>query len=69
MPEALARQVAKLQVEVQDLLARLLAKSLGARDTSLISFIPKWTVKDKGVPLDEFLEAVEMAARLGNWSE
>jgi hypothetical protein len=39
------------------------------RDTSLVALIPKWTGADKGVPLEEFLEAVEIAARIRNWTD
>jgi len=69
MADPLAQQLAKLQVEVRNLRAQLQARSSEKIDTSLILLIPKWTGTGKGVPLDEFLEAVEIAACIGNWSE
>jgi hypothetical protein len=36
---------------------------------SVLSLISKWTCSEKGVPLNEFLEAVERAAWIGNRSD
>jgi hypothetical protein len=36
---------------------------------SVLSLIPKWTGSEKGVLLNEFLEAVERAAWIGYWSD
>jgi hypothetical protein len=69
MAEPLAQQLERLQKEVRDLRAQLQAGVSRYRDTSLVALIPKWTGSDKGVPLEKFLEAVEIAARLGNWTE
>jgi hypothetical protein len=69
MAEALAQQLSKLQLEVQNLQAQLQAKSLVTKDVSVVSLVPKWTGTDKGIPLNEFLEAVERAAWIGNWSD
>jgi hypothetical protein len=35
----------------------------------VVSLVPKWTGTDKGIPLNEFLEAVERTAWIGNWSD
>jgi hypothetical protein len=69
MAEPLAQQLERLQMEVRDLRAQLQAGASRNRDTSLVALIPKWTGTDKGVPLEEFLEAVEIVDRLGNWTE
>jgi hypothetical protein len=69
MAELLAQQQERLQIEVRDLRAQLQAGVSRNRDKSLVALIPKWTGTDKEVPLEEFLEAVEIAARLVNWTE
>jgi hypothetical protein len=69
MAEPLVQQLERLQEELRDLRAQLQAGASRYMDTSLVALIPKWTESDKGVPLEEFLEAVEIAARLGNWTE
>jgi hypothetical protein len=71
MAEPLAQQLERLQMEVRDPRAQLQAGASRNRDTSLVALIPKWTGTDKGVPLEEFLEAVEIAAKTGQrqiWS-
>ena len=39
------------------------------KDLSLISVIPKWSGSDDTVTLEEFLESIEAAARIGRWTE
>jgi hypothetical protein len=68
MPEALAQQLSKLQLEVQNLRAQI-QTSQAVRDMSVISLVPSWLGTEKGISLNEFLEAVERTAWLGNWSE
>ena len=36
---------------------------------SMLSLVPKWTGTVKEAPLKEFLEAIEIAAFIGGWSE
>jgi len=36
---------------------------------SLVSLVPQWTDTDKGAHLNQFFEAIEIAARIGCWSE
>jgi hypothetical protein len=36
---------------------------------SMISLIPKWSGTAKSTPVQEFLDTVEGAARVGNWSD
>jgi hypothetical protein len=70
MREALAQQLSKLQLKVQNLRARMMqTTSPAVRDMSVVSLVPKWAGTEKGIPLYEFLEAVERAAWLGNWSD
>jgi hypothetical protein len=66
MPEALAQQLSKLQLEVQNLRAQM-QMSPAVRDMSVISLVPRWSGTEKGISLNEFLEAVKRTAWLGNW--
>jgi hypothetical protein len=68
MPEALAQQLSKLQLEVQNLRAQM-QTSPAVRDMSVISLVPSWSGMGKGISLNEFLEVVERTAWLGNWSD
>ena len=36
---------------------------------SLVSLIPKWSGTDKAIPLQEFFEAIDGSAKLGNWTD
>jgi hypothetical protein len=61
--------LSKLQLEVQNLPAQIQVKAPVIKDMSVVSLVPKWSGADKVIPLNEFLEAVERAAWLGNWSD
>ena len=39
------------------------------KDLSLISVIPKWSVSDNTVTLEEFLESIESSGRIERWIE
>ena len=39
------------------------------KDLSLISVIPKWPGSDDTVTVEEFLESIEAAAKIGRWNE
>ena len=39
------------------------------KDLSLISLIPKWSVSESAIPLEELLASVDSAARIGNWDQ
>ena len=39
------------------------------KELSLISVIPKWSGSDDTVTLEEFLESMEVAAKIGRWNE
>ena len=39
------------------------------KDLSLITLVPKWTVSDSVVALEEFISSIESFARLGRWEE
>jgi len=66
MTETVAQQMARLHAEVQNQRAQLTMRPLVTKYMSLVS---KWTGTDKGVPLNEFLEATEVAARIRSWSK
>jgi hypothetical protein len=39
------------------------------KDLSLVTLIPKWSGSDSSVTLEEFLNSVESAARIGRWAD
>jgi hypothetical protein len=59
MAEAIAQQLSKPQLKVQNPRAQIQAKVSVIKDMSVVSLVPKWTGTDKTIPLTEFLEAVE----------
>jgi hypothetical protein len=61
--------MAKLQLKEQSLQAQLQMKPSVTKDLSLVSLVPKWTGNDKAVPLYHFYEAIDSAARIGNWAD
>jgi hypothetical protein len=63
------QQTARLQAEVHNLQAQLVAMPTATKDMSLVSLIPKWSGTDKATPLHEFLEAIDGTAKVGNWTE
>jgi hypothetical protein len=69
MAEHVAQQMARLQLEVQSLQAQIQVRPTVTNYLSLVSQIPKWAGNDKAVSLHEFFEAIEVSARVGNWSE
>jgi hypothetical protein len=69
MVEGITKQLSKLQLEVESLQARIQRRVPGTKDLSVVSLVPKWSGAEKGTPLNKFLEAVERAAWLGNWSD
>ena len=68
MAEPVAQQVARLQLEIQNLQAQLQARPPATKDMSLVALVPKWAGTDKAVPLHEFFEILESTARIGNWT-
>jgi hypothetical protein len=69
MVEGIAKQLTKLQLEVQSLQAQIQGRVSGIKDMSVVSLVPKCSGEEKGTSLNVFLEADERAARLGNWSD
>jgi hypothetical protein len=63
----MAEQIAQLQSEIMDLKA--LMRDSATKDLSLISIIPRWSGSHRALPLNEFFEAIEGSASIGNWSE
>jgi hypothetical protein len=53
MADAVAQQMAWLQLEVQNLQAQLQSRPV-TKDLSLAALVPKWAGTDKAVPLHEF---------------
>ena len=69
MAEPVAQQVARLQLEVQNLQAQLQARPPATKDLSLVVLVPKWAGTDKAVPSHGFFETLESTARIGNWTQ
>jgi hypothetical protein len=67
MAEASADQMSRLQAQLQNLQAQLQTRPPVTKDLSLVGIVPKWSGTDKAVPLHEFFEILESAARVGNW--
>jgi hypothetical protein len=68
MAEQMAQQMARLQVEVQNLQAQLQTRPPATKDLSLVALVPKWAGTDKAISLKEFFDTIESTARIGNWS-
>jgi hypothetical protein len=69
MAEALPQQIARLQAEIQHLQAQSQATTSLTKDLSLVALVPIWSGTEKAIPLHEFLETIESARRLRNWSQ
>ena len=63
MAETVAQQMARLQLEVQNLQAQLHTRTLITKDLSLVALVPKWSGTDKAVPFHEFFES---SGNIGN---
>jgi hypothetical protein len=68
MAEAVAQQIARLQLEVQNLQAQLQSRNLVTKDFLLVALVPKWAGTDKAIPLHEFFETIEIT-RISNWTQ
>jgi hypothetical protein len=69
MAEAFAQQITRLQAEMQHLQAKSQARTPLTKDLSLVALVPKWSGTEKAIPLHEFLETIESAGCLRNWSQ
>jgi hypothetical protein len=69
MAESVEQQMERLQQQLQNLQAQLQSRQPATKDLYLVSLIPKWAGNEKAVPLQEFFNAVEGSARVGNWSD
>jgi hypothetical protein len=69
MAEALAREVARLQLEVQSLQAQLQTRAAATKDLSLVPLVPKWSGKSKSISVQDFLDTIESAASVGKWTD
>jgi hypothetical protein len=47
----------------------MLGRTPVSKDLSLVALIPKWSGNEAAVPLNEFMDAIEGSARIGNWSD
>ena len=65
---SLQAQLLESKAEITRLRERL---SIGTpkvhKDLSLISLVPKWSGSDSAVSLEEFVESIESAAKIGRW--
>jgi hypothetical protein len=55
MAEPIAQQMARLQLEVQNLQVQLQSRSPATKDLSLVALVPKWAGTNKAISLKEFL--------------
>lgn len=66
----LQSELTEAKAEIVRLRERL---SLGTptvhKDLSLISLVPKWSGSEAAVPLEEFINSIEAAARIGRWQD
>ena len=68
MAEAVAQQMARLQLEVQNLQAQLQTRTPSTKVLSLVALVPKCSGTDKAIPLHEFFETIESTGKIDNWS-
>ena len=70
MESRLQAELNELKLEISRLRERL---SLGTptvhKDLSPISLIPKWSGSETAIPLEDFIDNIESAARIGRWQE
>jgi hypothetical protein len=70
MTDRLQVELAETKAELQQLRERV---SVGThtvhKDLSLISLIPKWSGAETGIPLEEFVSAIESSALIGLWED
>jgi hypothetical protein len=65
---SLQAQLAKSKAELARLKDRLSTVTPTVhKDLSLISLVPRWSDAESAIPLEEFLENIESAAKLGRW--
>jgi hypothetical protein len=69
MAETVAQQLARLQLEIQNLHAQLHSKTQATKDLCMVTLINKWSGTDKSQPVNDFFDSIEASARVGNWSD
>jgi hypothetical protein len=70
MTERLQGELFEAKDEVQRLRERMpLGVPTIHKDLPLVALIPKWSVQDSTVTLEEFLSSIESSARLGRWED
>ena len=69
--ERLQAELLEAKKEIERLKERASKGSTQAvnKDLSLISVIPKWLGSDDTVTIEEFLESIEAAAKIGRWND
>jgi hypothetical protein len=66
MVEVSAREIAKLQLEIQNLQQQLQDRPVAmAKDLSLVSLVPKSTGTSRLISVQEFFDMVESVAVMG----
>jgi hypothetical protein len=67
--EQLKREMSDLHAELRVLREQVSAgRPTAPKDMSMVSLIPKWGGTEKSVPISEFFDTIEGAAKVGNWS-
>jgi hypothetical protein len=66
MAESATLQLARLQMEIQNLQAQVQARQAVTKDLSLVLLIPKWSRTDNALPVGKFCTTIKGSARVGN---
>jgi predicted GTPase len=69
MAETVAQQLARLQLDVQNLHAQLQSKTQATKDLSMVTLINRWSGTEKSQLVNDFFDSIEASARVGNWSD
>jgi hypothetical protein len=69
MAEPVAQQIARLQLEIQNLHVQLQAKTQETKDLCTVTLIHRWSGADKSQPINDFFDSIEASTRVGNWSD
>jgi len=67
MAEVVSQQMARLQLEVQNLQAQLQTRTPATKGLSLVALVPKCS-GTKAIPLHEFFETIESTGKIDNWT-
>jgi hypothetical protein len=68
MVEVLSREIAKLQIVVQNLQSQLQDTPAGAtKDLSVLPLVPMWAGTSRSISVRKFFDTMESVAVIGRW--